>query len=116
MSPMISPAPGGFEVRAHVPMPSVAVLRPEGELDMVAAPELDLRDVDLLTSNALQALLVVHNAAQRRGLRLRITGTDHGAVARVLGQTGLDAVLPITALSTEEAVAALAHPRPDARG
>ncbi|RTL66867.1 MAG: anti-sigma factor antagonist [Pseudonocardiaceae bacterium] len=132
MSPMISPAPGGFEVRAHVPVPSVAVLRPEGELDMVTAPELvvrvefhldqerhvvlDLRDVDLLTSNALQALLVVHNAAQRRGLRLRITGTDHGAVARVLGQTGLDAVLPITALSTEEAVAALAHPRPDARG
>lgn len=132
MSPMISPAPGGFEVRAHVPVPTVAVLRPEGELDMVTAPELvvrvefhldqqrhvvlDLRDVDLLTSNALQALLVVHTAAQRHGLRLRITGTDHGAVARVLGQTGLDAVLPLTALSTEEAVAALAHPRPGTHG
>ncbi|GEL21905.1 hypothetical protein PSU4_08590 [Pseudonocardia sulfidoxydans NBRC 16205] len=129
---MTSPAPGGFEVRAHVPVPTVAVLRPDGELDMVTVPELvvrvefhlhqerhvvlDLRDVDLLTSTALQALLVVHDATQRRGLRLRITGTDHGAVARVLTQTGLHAVLPITALSTEEAVAALAHPRRDVRG
>jgi anti-anti-sigma factor len=129
---MTSPAPGGFEVRAHIPAPAVAVLRPEGELDMVTAPELvlrvefhldqerhvvlDLRDVELLTSNALQVLLGVHDAAQRRGLRLRITGTDHGAVARVLARTGLDAVLPITGLSTEEAVAALAHPRPGARG
>ncbi|GAY11585.1 STAS domain-containing protein [Pseudonocardia sp. N23] len=125
---MISPAPGGFEVRAHVPVPTVAVLRPEGELDMVTSPELvvrvefhldqerhvvvDLRDVDLLTSNALHALLAVHAAAQRRGLRLRLTGTDHTAVTRVLGQTGLDAVLPISASSTEEVVAALAHPRP----
>ncbi|ODU02138.1 MAG: hypothetical protein ABS81_18540 [Pseudonocardia sp. SCN 72-86] len=128
---MISPAPGGFEVRAHVPVPTVAVLRPEGELDMLTAPELvvrvefhldqqrhvvlDLRDVDLLTSTALQALLIVHTTAQRHGLRLRITGTDHAAVTRVLTQTGLDAVLPLTALSTEEAVAALAHPRPGVR-
>lgn len=127
MSPLTSPAPGGFEVRTHVPVPTVAVLRPEGELDLVTAPELvarvelhvgqgrhvviDLQDVTLLTSSALQSLLAVHTTARTAGRRLRLTGCGHAPVARVLVGTGLDAVLPLTALSSEEVVAALAHPR-----
>lgn len=127
MGPTVSPAPRGFEVRVHVPVATVAVLRPEGELDLVTSPELvarialhlglgrhvvvDMRDITLLGSSALHALLSMHAAAERAGLQLWLTAAGKPVVSRVLEQTGLGSVLPVSAASTEEVVWALAHPR-----
>jgi anti-anti-sigma factor len=127
MSAAVGPAPQGFEVRVHVPVETVAVLRPEGALDLRSSPELvarvelhlqlgrnvvvDMRDVELLGTSALHALLGVHAAARRAGLALWLTGADAPSVARTLGATGLAEVLPVSTSSTEELVWALAHPQ-----
>lgn len=100
------------EVELYGSTPSVAVVRPSGDLDVITAPALrselsvrierqqhvilDLGEVTFLGSTGLQVIVEAHHAARERGRVLHITGTARRVIARPLGITGLDGLLDIS--------------------
>ncbi|WP_214369341.1 STAS domain-containing protein [Pseudonocardia sp. H11422] len=112
-----------LQIRIDVPAASVAVMTPAGEVDMLTAPFLlerlqaqlerrshtvvDMCDVTFLGSSGLHTLLTAHTTARSVGSNLYLTGTETPTTARVLRISGLEPVLPVVHVGTDELVTSL---------
>lgn len=92
--------------------PSVSVVRPDGEIDMLTAPllaervgaefasgydvVLDLGGIDFLGSHGVATMFDLDGRATGYGRALHLAGTPSPGIARVLQLTGLAQVKPVT--------------------
>jgi anti-anti-sigma factor len=116
-----------LDVRLHVPIPDVVVVRVSGAVDEVAGPVLgrrigeqlgraphvviDLQDVESLSGASLHLLCDVHRRAAPRGTQLHVSAAS-GDVLSSLRRSGLDQLVPVCP-AAEMVVAGLAA-MPDA--
>jgi anti-anti-sigma factor len=100
----------GLDVRLHVPIPDVVVIRVSGSVDEAAGPVLarrigeqlgraphvviDLRDVGSLCGQSLSLLGAVHRRALAMGTQLHVSAERH-EVLRSLQHSGLDQLLSV---------------------
>jgi anti-anti-sigma factor len=99
-----------LDVRLHVPIPDVVVVRVSGSVDEVTSLELarrvgqqlgraphvviDLQDVGSLCERFLRLLGALHRRAVTAGTQLHVS-VDRGDVLRSLRRSGLDQLVPV---------------------
>jgi anti-anti-sigma factor len=109
-----------LDLRVHVPIPEVVIVRASGTVNRLTASVLaqrvsyqltrarhvvvDLGDVTVANPRGLAILLPLHHQATARGTQLHIVRAEHDAVRRALHTAGLDQLLVFD--STAEAVIA----------
>jgi anti-anti-sigma factor len=99
-----------LDVRLHVPIPDVVVVRVSGAVDEVTGPALarrvgqqlgraphvviDLQDVDTPCGRFLHLLWALHRRAAAAGTQLHVS-TERNEVLRSLQHSGLDQLVPV---------------------
>lgn len=101
-------APDHLRIAVSHPSRDIAVITPDGEIDMATAPLLvervtpelyrrahvviDLTGVAFLASRGVQAIVDLRNAAAEHGTELHLVGRLQPIVARILSIAGLSCV------------------------